>query len=225
MLSKEALLPTRKNILGLWPSIISTLNPVYLASVWFCTSLALLCGLIYLDWKLIQMADKDPPIDSASYKLGVYAVTLPKSHPAEDSASLFGNIEIADTSTSIVEAPLTELDLTLKATFTYRDENRSYAVIEQNGKAEGYHSGMDIGEGVRLIAIYSGYAIIRRNGRDEKIILDILKNGDLEASTYENDSNEIAPEKRPLKDEKPARATTAVTLSERLNILRESREK
>lgn len=94
----------------------------------------------------------------------------------ESLLTLFGTAQIQAVESSISAAPLTPLDITLKGAFTHSDPARAYALIDVNGKTSQYRVGDEVLAGAELVSVQTGQAVIRRNGQDELLVIDVLKN-------------------------------------------------
>ncbi len=76
----------------------------------------------------------------------------------------------------IKKLPETRLDLTLKGTFTHKDNDKASALISENSKsATRFFLGDKIPGGAELIAVRKGEITLRRNGQDELLKLPYLK--------------------------------------------------
>ena len=69
----------------------------------------------------------------------------------------------------------TRLNLTLKGTFTHRENSQQSALISsESGSTRRYHIGEEVASGVEIISIAPGIVTLRRNGQDEVLKLPLL---------------------------------------------------
>lgn len=73
------------------------------------------------------------------------------------------------------DLPETRLKLTLRGTFTHREDARQSALISSDkGKSIRYYTGDEISPGTKIVAIEAGMVTLRRNGQDEVLKLPLL---------------------------------------------------
>ena len=97
------------------------------------------------------------------------------------AAKLFGEfvIEQAPSIQTAVDAPDTNLRLTLRGIFAMEDKGSSRALIEPaNGELKPYAVGMDIPGGARLHSIHTDRVLLQRGGRLETLRLEKDKPGE-----------------------------------------------
>jgi len=90
------------------------------------------------------------------------------------AADLFGEKPAEQaTQEKVIDAPETQLDLTLTGIIASGDESRSWALIEKGGEDQKpYAVGNTISNNVELHAIYSNRVILDRSGRFETLTLE-----------------------------------------------------
>lgn len=100
-----------------------------------------------------------PTPDSASGSTPVQTSSAP-------IAQIFGTAQRAESG----PPPATNLQLTLLGSFVHSDPQRSSALIQRQGQpAQRYGLGSEVGNGVRLEAIYADRVELLRNGRRESL--------------------------------------------------------
>lgn len=170
----------------------------------------------------------EPRVDSAHKESGHEV----QPDITESLFQLFGTTQNQSPESEASEAPLTPLNLTLKGAFTHSQQERSYALIESDGKASVYKVGDEILAGVKLVSVKTGQVVIRRNGRDEQLVIGILGQQSGSGTANEATSTLAATSPAPttealaLKQEDLRQASVPVTvpdksLSVRLKELRE----
>ena len=93
--------------------------------------------------------------------------------------------------------PDTRLSLVLQGTFTNAKESKASALITQNNtRPKQYLSGDEIASGVKLVAVYPGYVILRRNGRDESLKMPILE-GERQSSLNTSSTTQVRTSEAP----------------------------
>jgi len=95
------------------------------------------------------------------------------------SAHLFGEQAVSDTAAEreeVINAPETRLDLVLTGIVSEQGGRRSRALIEtKRGEQESFAVDDEIGNGIKLHAIYANRVILDRNGRFETLTLESVK--------------------------------------------------
>lgn len=129
--------------------------------------------LLFRDYRFIVASE------AATAEKPIHQPVSP-SRPAPDGAMVEGLLGLfgdkADEKTADpAPIPETQLDLTLKGTFTHHIPAQSSSLISDNGQpARRLFPGENIAPGTKLVEVRSGQVVLLRNGRKEVLSLPLL---------------------------------------------------
>lgn len=132
------------------------------------------------------------------------------------AAHLFGRRSESGGDTAEIEAPETQLDLTLTGIVAESNGDGSWALIRAgSAEQDAYTIGDTIAEGVSIHAIYWNRVVLNRQGRFETLTLEIDRGDGVRRAASDEDSVNVSEQLATFRDEivaEPALLSKYVTL-------------